>query len=244
MYSGSELRVDPRTACDRIARWLQDSFDVECCFDTTIVRVEDHFIHSADGGRWKANRTILCSGSDLKTIHRRTFQASGLVLCKLQMLKTVRQPGQPDMLAPHIASGLTLRHYPSFNTCPSHAKLKARIKQQSPELDQFGIHVMASLRPDGEVILGDSHEYGDDITPFDNQQIDDLILRELRHVIQLEDWTINQRWHGIYAKHPTLPVFQAELAGGVHAFVGTGGAGMTMSFGLAERFWTKQLGAS
>ena len=56
-------------------------------------------------------------------------------------------------------------------------------------------------------------------------------------MIRLPSWDIARRWHGIYAKHPTRPVFEAEPLPGVHVSPGTGGSGMTMAFGLAERFW-------
>ena len=141
---------------------------------------------------------------------------------------------------PHIASGLTLRHYTSFNACPSIDLLKQRIKTESPELDQFGIHVMASQFQSGEVILGDSHEYGKDISPFDKIEIDELMIRELKQVIRLNDWTVKEKWHGIYAKHPDLPVYEEEINPTVALFVGTGGAGMTMSFGLADNYWKKR----
>ena len=154
------------------------------------------------------------------------------------MLKSKPQQGLPRNL-PHLASGLTLRHYTSFLPCQSLGALKERIQKESPELDQFGIHVMASVFPSGDVILGDSHEYGDDISPFDKSEIDDLIIRELRKLIRLSDWQMTERWHGIYTKHPNHLVFEETFDGGVHAFVGPGGAGMTMSFGLADDAWNR-----
>jgi FAD dependent oxidoreductase TIGR03364 len=241
MLSHSELRVDPRTASSSIADWLSSTHGVECCFNTSVTLVDEGRIHAADGREWSAERVIVCSGSDLQTLYPETLQHSCLQLCKLQMLKTAAQPAaRPG--TPHVASGLTLRHYTAFAGCPSLPALRSRVARETPELDRYGIHVMASQFPGGEVILGDSHEYGDDITPFDKSEIDDLILRELRKVIRLNDWTIRERWHGVYAKHSTLPVFESTAEDGTQIFVGTGGAGMTMSFGLAERAWTRWMG--
>lgn len=237
MYSDSELRVDPRTAAENIRRWLTSEYAVEMHFDTFITRVHGNEIQSADGERWHANKIIICSGSDLRTLYPEHFADSNLILCKLQMLRSVSQPKPLPATIPHIASGLTLRHYTSFNSCPSLELLKNRVATELPQLDQFGIHVMASQFESGEVILGDSHEYGDDISPFDKIEIDELMIRELKKVIRLDDWTIKEKWHGIYAKHPDLPVYEKEINETVSLFVGTGGAGMTMSFGLADRYW-------
>ena len=66
------------------------------------------------------------------------------------------------------------------------------------------------LRASGEVVIGDSHEYDADISPFDKPEIDDLILKYLRGMLRLPDWHIASRWHGIYAKHPTKPFVTAE----------------------------------
>ncbi len=241
MFSATELRPNPRIASRQIAQWLSERQGVRCEFGTAVTEVDGRRLASADGRSWSADRIIVCSGSDLLTLFPAVLATSGLKLCKLQMLKSVPQPNSPPG-SPHLASGLTLRHYTSFQGCPSLAALRARIASETPELDQFGIHVMASPFPTGEVILGDSHEYGDDITPFDKQIIDDLMLRELQKVFRLADWGIQERWHGIYAKHPHLPIFTAEPIPNVHVRVGPGGAGMTMSFGLADRDWKHWMG--
>lgn len=238
MFSPTELRVDPRTASHSIANWLAERHNVQLCFNSSVTSVADGQVTTADGRQWGVDRVIICSGSDLQTLYPDDFASSGLKLCKLQMLRTGPQPGI-DEKTPHIASGLTLRHYTSFESCHSQQSLRERIARDSPLLDHYGIHVMASVFPGGEVVLGDSHEYGENISPFDKTEIDDLILCELRKVIQLESWAIEQRWHGVYAKHATLPVFEKQIEPHVHLFVGTGGAGMTMSFGLAEQAWQK-----
>lgn len=245
MWSATELRVNPRVASAKIAKWLSEKHAVDCFFSTTIHSVNDRVLHSTTSQSWNAEQIMVCSGSDLQTLYANEFPESGLRLCKLQMLKTKIQSDASlgnhsqanDSPAPHIASGLTLRHYTSFQSCDSYNALKQRISQETPLLDQYGIHVMASQFPNGDIILGDSHEYGDQITPFDKAEIDELMLRELRKVICLEDWTITERWHGIYAKHPSRLVYEKDVDEGVKVFVGPGGAGMTLSFGLADRAW-------
>lgn len=238
MYSDTELRVDPRTASLKIGQWLDSQENVTCHYNTPVTQVDFPRVVTATGKEYTADHIVICSGSDLTTLVGERFATSGLRPCKLQMLKSRPQQGLPRNL-PHLASGLTLRHYTSFLPCPSLGALKERIQKESPELDQFGIHVMASVFPSGDVILGDSHEYGDDISPFDKSEIDDLIIRELRKLIRLSDWQMTERWHGIYTKHPNQLVFEETFDGGVHAFVGPGGAGMTMSFGLADDAWNR-----
>lgn len=238
MWSPTELRVDPRTAASRLAAWLGGRPEVDVWFQTAVVRIEGRELVTARGQAFGADQTIVCSGSDLQTLYPEHFAASRLRLCKLQMLRTVSQP-DPVACQPHIASGLTLRHYASFEGLASIDAVRRRVATETPELDRYGIHVMASPFPGGEIVLGDSHEYDRDISPFDKVEIDDAILRELRKVIRLQDWTIRDRWHGIYAKHPSAPIFESQAADGVRLFVGPGGAGMTLAFGLAEEAWDR-----
>lgn len=85
-------------------------------------------------------------------------------------------------------------------------------------------------------MLGDSHEYSDMITPFDSDEITALMLRELRLLLDLPDWRLSARWHGVYPVQPNNGVqFLYEPVSGVTIVIATGGCGMTMSFGLAEQ---------
>ncbi|MEZ6136390.1 MAG: TIGR03364 family FAD-dependent oxidoreductase [Pirellulaceae bacterium] len=238
LWSPTELRVDPRRAAANITNWLVEVHNVQTVFSTQINSVANRTILAADGRQWRAERVVVCSGSDLQTLYPSVLAESGLKLCKLQMLRAAAQPSTVQQFA-HLASGLTLRHYASFEHCPSLVKLKRRFAQQAPELDRYGIHVMATQSANGEFILGDSHEYGTDISPFDKQRIDDLILQELQKILQLPNWRIQERWHGVYAKHPDLAIFESEPEPQVHVSVGPGGAGMTMSFGLADLMWNQ-----
>jgi FAD dependent oxidoreductase TIGR03364 len=238
LWSSTELCVDPREAIGAIANWLADQHGIEFHFNTLVRAADGTGVETADGRRFTANRSIICSGADFETLFPHVLAASGLRRCKLQMLRTEPQP-DGWRIGPHLASGLTLRHYRNFEVCDSLAAVKRRIAEESPELDRYGIHVMVSQNQRGEAILGDSHEYGEAMSPFDKAEIDKLMLRELQAVFRLPNWTIAQHWSGIYAKHASAPQFVAEPVPGASIVTATGGAGMTMSFGLAEENWRR-----
>ena len=101
---------------------------------------------------------------------------------------------------------------------------------------------MASQHGNGEVTIGDSHEFGDRISPFDKAEIDERILQYLATFLDVPDLKIASRWHGIYVKHPTEPYVMVKPAESVTAVTGLGGAGMTLSFGLAEHVVANELG--
>lgn len=239
LRSTTEVCVNPRAALPRLAKWLSERYGVAVHWGTHVggVHGDDRtsVLATSRGVSGPYDRLVICGGADFQNLFPAVYDGAGIRLCKLQMMRT--RPVDGWRLQTHLASGLTLRHYQNFEICDSLAKLKRRIAEEFPELNRYGIHVMASQNELGEVILGDSHEYDEAISPFDNPAIDDLILRELHKILRLPTWDIAARWHGVYAKLPGRPVFEASPQPGVHVCTATGGAGMTMSFGLAERAW-------
>ena len=181
-----------------------------------------------------AERLFVCSGDDLQTLYPEVFHGVGFVRCKLQMMRS-QSFGVDWRLGPMLAGGLTLRHYKNFQDCPTLAAVKQRVARENPAFDRYGIHVMASQNGQGELVIGDSHEYDEQIEPFDKPEIDRLILDYLDTFLDAPGLQIAARWHGIYVKHPRDAYFVARLAPGVTAVTGLGGAGMTLSFGVAEK---------
>lgn len=240
MWSPSEICVDPREVVCGLPGWLAREHGVRFAFRHPVVGYDRPVVRTASGD-WQADRLWVCAGDDFETLYPQTFRDSGLVRCKLQMMRS--EPlASGHHIGPMLAAGSTLRHYASFRSCPSLAEVEARFSAEQPEFDRFGIHVMASQNGRGEVVIGDSHEYGDAIEPFDKTEIDTLILGYLRTFLDIPGLRIAARWHGTYAKNRDGACHVAEPERGVIAVTGVGGAGMTFSFGLAERVVREQLG--
>ncbi len=180
------------------------------------------------------DRVWVCCGDETNTLFPDLLATSGLVRCKLQMMRS-QSLGEESRIGPMLAAGLTLRHYAAFRNCPTLGALKERVARESPWLDQYGIHVLISQNAHGELAIGDSHEYGDQIEPFDKAEIEGWILGYLSTFLHAPGLRIASRWHGTYIKHPEQPFVILAPSPGVAVITGVGGAGMTLSFGLAEK---------
>jgi FAD dependent oxidoreductase TIGR03364 len=240
LYSPHEVCVDPREIIAALPQWLASRFGVVFEFGRMITAVETFRVISGRQS-WSADRVWICSGDELHSLFADQFDERGLVRCKLQMMRS--EPlGRERRIGPMLAGGLTLRHYSSFQNCPTLSALRRRVSEESPWFDRHGIHVLASQNGRGELTIGDSHEYGDSIEPFDKAEIDEHILNYLKTFIDLPGLRIASRWHGTYVKHATLPYVLFHPLPGVTAITGVGGAGMTLSFGLAERLVAGECG--
>jgi FAD dependent oxidoreductase TIGR03364 len=238
LWSSTECCVDPTSAIRAMPTWLQSKYGVDVRYSTAVVHVEPGKLVAGCGAVHSFDRIVICSGDDLATLKPEVYREQSIRRCKLHMMRTITQPDD-WRIGPHLASGLTLRHYPNFQHCASLRSLIQRVASQTPELDRFGIHVMASQNHLGQVVLGDSHQYDDEVEPFDESEIDRLIERELRKILVLPTWEMQSRWHGIYAKYTQDIAFEREPEPRVHVCTGLGGNGMTLSLGVAERAWNR-----
>ncbi|MFM8271410.1 MAG: TIGR03364 family FAD-dependent oxidoreductase, partial [Gemmata sp.] len=239
LHSPTELALNPPDAIARVPRFLAEAHGVQFRLGETVTSVQAPRVSTAGGAVWHADRVLVCSGADFETLFPEVFAGSGIRRCKLQMMRTGPQPNG-WRLGTHLAGGLTLCHYKAFELCPALPALRQRIAATLPEYVKYGIHVMAAQNDRGEVVIGDSHEYDADISLFDKAEVDHLILSRLRGMVELPDWNIAARWHGVYAKHPEKPFVTAEPHPGCTVAVAPGGLGMTMSFAIAEEWWAAQ----
>ncbi|MEA5497726.1 TIGR03364 family FAD-dependent oxidoreductase [Limnoraphis robusta] len=232
LWSSTEVIVDPREAIAKIPAFLSAEYGVEFRWGTVVTEINyPQFI--AGGKTWKADQIFVCSGRDFETLYPEIYAESGMTKVKLQMMRTAPQPHQ-FQIGTSLCGGLTLTHYAAFSHCHSLTALKDRIQSETPYFPQWGIHVMVSQNSQGELTIGDSHEYGLNPDPFNKAEINQYILDYLKTFVQVPSFEIAETWNGVYAKIPGKTEFIAQAETGVTLVNALSGAGMTLSFGLAE----------
>lgn len=238
LWSPTEATVDPRQAIRRLPSWLESVHGVEIHLGTTVRGINLPAIETT-AGAWTAENAIVCSGQDFESLYPEVFAQAGITRCKLQMLRT---PPQPNgwLLGPALCGGLTLAHYDSFKKCAALPALQERFNAEHPFEVAHGIHVLLSQTAAGELTIGDSHHYGATVDPFDREDVNRAIMDYLGTFAAPPTLEIAERWHGIY---PRMKSGESELVAtpvhGVRVVNGLGGAGMTLSFGLAEEVLSK-----
>lgn len=234
LYSADELIVDPREAIAAMPGYLQEKFGVAFFWGRCVSYISDNTVYIGNEEEYEGDVIFICSGADFETLYPEAFSAYPLTKCKLQMMRFAAQPDN-WRIGPSLCGGLSLIHYKSFVTAGSLPALKKRYEAEMADYLEWGIHVMVSQNGRGELTVGDSHEYGPTHDPFDKEFINNMIVNYLRTFARFKDTRVIQTWNGIYPKltnGDTDLFFSPEPA--VYVLNGLSGAGMTLSFGLAE----------
>ena len=231
LYSSTEMTVNPTKAIHAISDWIGTFKNVHQLFGEEVQHVESGLIVTSKE-TYQAEQIIICSGDDFQTLYPDVFIESPLIKSKLQMMRSYPLKMKME-LGPTLCGGLTLQHYASFAQCKSLEQLKMRYKVEMGEYLDYGIHVMVTQNEFGELVIGDSHEYGQGFDPFNRGDINKMILNYLNTFLNM-DYEIGETWYGVYAKNPESTEFVHEPEEGVKIVTGVGGAGMTLSFGLAQ----------
>lgn len=237
-YSRDEVIINSVAAIATIPRYLTEKYGVEFLWGKCVSYINDATAYIGAQETHEADLLFVCSGADFETLYPEEFASLPLTKCKLQMMRLAAQPGNWRTGAA-LCGGLSLIHYKSFLAAASLPVLRERYENELPEYIEYGIHVMASQNDAGQITIGDSHEYGLTHDPFDREKINTLILSYLKKIACFKEWQVTESWNGIYPKltnGDTDIFFSPEP--GVYVVNGLGGAGMTLSFGLAEEIVT------
>ncbi|WP_395626956.1 TIGR03364 family FAD-dependent oxidoreductase [Daejeonella sp.] len=238
LYSNDEVIIDPREGIRNLPHYLIQKFGIEFIWGTAISRVKPGSVFSGST-RFDADLIFICSGSDFEVLYPEVFKQLEITKCKLQMMRFVSD--KPNYkLGTSICGGLSLLHYKSFTASKALEILKTKLQNELPDHIKWGIHVMVSQNIQGELTVGDSHEYGLDFDPFDKHLINQLILDYLKNLVNIDHWKLIETWNGTYPKMTNGKTdLHIEVENGVHILNGIGGNGMTLSFGFAEEIINK-----
>lgn len=133
-----------------------------------------------------SEKAIICSGYVFNLLFPEIYKNSGLILSKLQMMKT--HPLKQFQLKANILTGLTIRRYESFEGCSFFKNLKT--PDHLKEMKNYGIHILFKQLPDGSIIVGDSHEYApvekvEDLSLGVQEYINNLMKVEAKRILDI-----------------------------------------------------------
>ncbi|AKU15092.1 TIGR03364 family FAD-dependent oxidoreductase [Luteipulveratus mongoliensis] len=223
-----DIRVDPREAPAAIARWLTDQ-GVTFHWGTALAATEPGVVRTSRGAI-RAHRTVVAVGHDLDHVYPDLTERHGVRRCRLRMLR-VADP-HSRTLDPALLTGHSMLRYGGFDTCPTLPALRARLEREEPEAVRSGLNLMFTQRPDGSLTIGDTHHYDRTLDPFDDEDLDELVLSQTARLLGVPRLQVLQRWRGVYASAPE-PFLIDTPHDDARAVAVTSGVGMTTAFGLA-----------
>lgn len=240
LFFPQEVSAEPNLLIHQLIKYCTEKFPNLTYRNYTTIRTcevanKTVSLVSSNGTVITADKVIICNGSEFKILFSDLFSKSGIVISKLQMLRTKPMPALP--LEGNILTGLTTRRYESFEECPSFSKITT--PNHLRELRDWGIHILFKKAIDGSVIVGDSHEYvqvaSEEMDYEMNQHINDLMWQEASRIVDMKDWKLAASWIGYYSQHPDKDIVEIDIENKIHIRTAIGGKGMTSSAGYAQK---------
>lgn len=240
LFFPSEVSVEPHLMIYRLQAFLDKKFDnYTITYNMPVIGCEPSanrvFAQTAKGEVFEGDKAIICNGYEFKLLFPELFASSGIVISKLQMMRTAPMPH--INLEGNILTGLTTRRYESFeHHCPSFKNINTPAHYD--ELKKWGIHILFKKASDGTFIIGDSHEYAD-VNQFDElgyelkQHVNQLMLAEAERIVDFDVRNIQNYWAGYYPQHPSKHIVTHDIENRIHIRTAIGGKGMTASAGYA-----------
>ncbi|MFC7621121.1 TIGR03364 family FAD-dependent oxidoreductase [Microlunatus sp. GCM10028923] len=224
-----DLRVDPRQAVPAIAGWLAGQ-GVRFRWGAQVQQVAGGEVISTVG-RFTADRVIIAVGHDVDRLAPAAAAEVELRRCLLQMLEV--SPDTPVPVEPAVLSGLSMLRYSGLAGCAAATAVRQRFQEQRPELLDHAVNLMYTQRPDGNLVIGDTHAYARTHLPFDDESTAELIIAEAGRLLGTDRLTVRRRWRGVYASSDHTDFLITDLDPATRVVSVTSGIGMTTAFGLA-----------
>lgn len=238
LYFPNDLSADPRKLVFKVIDYLCENYKLDYRSNCQVHHIEDNDDHvvikTSANESFKANYSIFCGGHEFKTLFPNEFEDSKIEVTKLNMMVT--EPLSSVKIKGNLLTGLTIRRYEAFQSCPSFNDLVA--DSYLSELQSKGIHLLFKQSDDGSIIIGDSHDY----SPYNLQEalgfgidmkINRMMLKEAARILDLPKFNINETWSGIYSQCKE-GLFDKCIGNNIRIITAIGGKGMTASGGLAH----------
>lgn len=242
LFFPTEVSVEPNLMIKRLQQYMTQKFgNYQLLYNTPAVGCDitssKVTVNTTASGLFYGSKAVICNGYEFKLLFPELFSTSGIVVSKLQMMRTAPMP--EVKLEGNILTGLTTRRYESFeHHCPSFKNLKTPLHYN--ELKEWGIHILFKKAIDGSFIIGDSHEYApanqfDDLSYELKHHLNQLMINEAKRIVDFDLNHIHQFWAGYYPQHPTKHIVSYDLDDKIHIRTAIGGKGMTASAGYAAQ---------
>lgn len=223
-----DLRVDPRAALPALAGWLE-SQGVQVRYGVNVGRVADGVVLTPDG-EIRGEQVVHAVGHDVDRLFPEVARKHAVRRCRLQMFEVA--PPHERGIAPAVLTGSSLLRYGGLASMPSADLVRAAFLEQQPELLEVGLNLMLTQRPDGSVVLGDTHHYERTSSPFEDEPVAELVLREGARLFG-GPLTVRRRWRGVYASSESTDFVTETTDPRTRVVSVTSGIGMTTALGLA-----------
>ncbi|PNV97807.1 TIGR03364 family FAD-dependent oxidoreductase [Pseudomonas protegens] len=230
LHGLDDQQLYSREAVPQLIDYLRRDLGVQFHFSTLVRDIQPGQLRST-AGNFHAPRIVLCSGHDYQTLLADQIAALQPQICRLQMLRA--RPEANLNLQHALLTGLSCVHYGAFADLPEAATVQAQILREAPHLHEHGIHLLISPTPYGELIIGDSHDYGSDPSPFNAEQVDNWLLELAEQTLGCRVRVV-ERWQGVYGARGPAPFSFLEAAPGVHVALMHTGVGMSVGPAMAE----------
>ncbi len=221
-----------REAIPAMANYLASLDNVTLGYSTLVRDIDpDKGCLITSQGRFNAEKIIICSGHDYQTLLAEEIRALDPVVCRLQMLRVTPNTVLP--LEHALMTGLSCTHYAAFSDLPQAQAIAEQISRETPLLDKYGIHLLITPTPYGDLIIGDSHEYSLDAQPFNNEETDQLLLDLTEQTLNCKV-TVKERWQGVYGAKGKEPISILQPHPNLTAVLMRTGLGMSVGPALGE----------
>ena len=224
MRRAADLQADPREAAPAIARYLEAQ-GVEFRWRTTALGVEPEVLHTSRGAI-VAHAIAVCVNFDVDQLFPEIAEQYGVERCGLDMLLA-----DGVGLGLPLLTGTSMLRYSAFAETSAATAVRERYAREDPELFARDVNQMYTERPDGTLLVGDTHYRGTAIAPFQDEEAFELLAR-LSADLFGAPIRIRQRWQGVYATAPDDFLIAAP-GEGIRVVSVTTGIGMTTGPGLA-----------